>query len=89
MDRPPRRRGSAAGARRWPHEVRYTTALVSVVLVWTLAIWVAGPDLGAASGLLAATLVAGHLLRDRVTPAHLPYVAIFGAPLLLGGLWLS
>lgn len=86
MDGPP---GGGDGVGGWSTQTRSIVGAVTVVLLWILTTTALGAHLGSATALLAVVLVPGFLFRDYITPSHLPYVATFGAPVLLGGLWLS
>lgn len=86
MDGPPAGSDDAGG---WSKEIRFIVGAVAVVLIWITTTTALGAEVGAATALLAAVLVPGYLFRDLITPSHLPYVLTFGAPVLLGGLWLS
>jgi Flp pilus assembly protein TadB len=84
-DRP----GAGADVGGWTKELRIVVAALSVAVIWIVTSTALGPSLGAATALLAAVLVPGYLFRMHLTPAHLPLLCAFGAPVLIGGLWLS
>jgi hypothetical protein len=73
----------------WPRETRIVVAIATVLVLWVLSSALIGAQIGFGIGLIAAAVVPSYLFSDQLTPAHLPYVASIGLPVLVAGLWLS